>query len=130
MEVVEASGVNGLCKLYLYEHFVVKRLSWVFLVHDLSVWFATDLDERITPRLKIWAGLFRGGDIGALYRLREHLGLQLTAIVEHYKHLQLVKCCLLENSADENVRAIYDHFVKLESLAMNTVGLDPRNLKT
>jgi hypothetical protein len=108
MEVVEASGVNGLCKLYLYEHFVIRRLSWVFLVHDLSVWFVTDLDKRITPRLKIWAGLYRGSDIGALYRAREHLGLQLTAIEAHYKHLQLVKCCLLQNSSDDTVRAIYN----------------------
>ena len=35
MEIVDRCGINGLCKLYLYEHFVVRRLSWVFLVHDL-----------------------------------------------------------------------------------------------
>jgi len=34
MEKVETSGVNGLCKLFLYQHFVVSRLSWAFLVHD------------------------------------------------------------------------------------------------
>ena len=40
LETIDQSGVNGLCKLFLYEHFVVSRLSWVFLVHDLSLSFA------------------------------------------------------------------------------------------
>ena len=31
----------------------------------------------------------------------------LTSVEFHYEHLQLVKCCLLENSNDDTVRAIY-----------------------
>ena len=65
MDAVDQCGVNGLCRLFLYEHFVVRRLSWVFLVHDLSLSFAEDLEKRIMSRLKKWAGLFRGCDLGA-----------------------------------------------------------------
>jgi hypothetical protein len=104
---IEESGVNGLCKLFLFEHFVVSRLSWVFLVHDLSVSFIKDLDKKVIPRLKSWAGLFRGSDLGTLFRRREHLGLQITSMLLCYKHMQLVKCCLLENSKDPLVREIY-----------------------
>jgi len=104
METVEASGINGL----FYQHFVLSRLSWVFLVHDLSLWFAQELDKRITRQLKIWAGLYRSSDLGALYRRREHFGLQLTSIEHHYKHFQVVKCSLLQNSNDPDVRAIYE----------------------
>jgi len=107
LDVVDGSGVNGLCKLFIYEHFVIRRLSWVFLVHDLSLSFAKELDKRVIPRLKSWAGLFRGSEVGTLFRLREHLGLQLTSVEHHYQHLQLVKCCLLENSTDEQIRALY-----------------------
>ena len=42
-----------------------------------------------------------------MFRLREHLGLQLTSIEYHFEHLQLVKCCLLENSADDKIKGIY-----------------------
>ena len=80
MEAVDRCGVNGLCKLFLYEHFVVRRLSWVFLVHDLCLSFARELDKLVIPRLKIWAGLYRSSDVGTLFRLRAHLGLQLTSI--------------------------------------------------
>ena len=58
LEKIEHSGVNGLSKLFLYEHFLVARLSWVFLVHDLCVSFAEDLDKKVIPRLKSWLGSF------------------------------------------------------------------------
>ena len=65
------------------------------LVHDFKIWFARELEKLIMMRLKKWAGLYRGSDVGALFRRREHLGLQLTSLVEHYKRMQEVKCCLL-----------------------------------
>ena len=105
MDLVENCGVNGLCKLFLFEHFV--RLSWFFFVHDLNLCFAKELDKFVIPRLKRWAGLYRSSDVGALFRLRVHLGLQLTSIEFHFEHLQLVKCCLLQNSEDEKIRSIY-----------------------
>ena len=83
LEKIELSGVNGLCKLFLYQHFLVSRLSWVFLVHDLSVSFAKELDRKVIPKLKAWAGLFRSSDLGALFRRRENFGLQLTLLHAH-----------------------------------------------
>ena len=108
IETVDRCGINGLCKLFVYENFIVRRLSWVFLVHDLCLSFARDLDKFVIPRLKKWAGLYRSSDVGTLFRLRTHLGLQLTSIEDHFEHLQLVKCCLLENSGDELTQQIYN----------------------
>jgi hypothetical protein len=110
MNLVETSGVNGLCKLFIYEHFVVPRLSWVFLIHNLTLFFVRELDKYVISRLKRWAGLYRNTDVGALFRKRQDLGLQLTSLEFHYQRMQLTKCCLLENSQDDNVRKIYDHF--------------------
>ena len=47
IDLVDKSGLNGLCKLFLYEHFVIRRLSWVFLVHDFNLWFAKELEKKI-----------------------------------------------------------------------------------
>ena len=47
--------------------------------------------------------------MGTLFRLRTHCGLQLTSLEYHFEHLQLVKCCLLENSKDPATQAIYKH---------------------
>src|ERR1043165_5649067 len=75
MDLVEQAGINGLCKAFLYEHFVVRRLSWVFLVHDFCLSFAKELNDSVTPTLRR-VGLYKSSDSGSLYRLREHLGLQ------------------------------------------------------
>lgn len=107
MQIVESSGVDGLCKLFIYEHYVVSHLSWAFLVYDLNLFFVRGLDKQVIPFLKRWAGLFRNSDLGALFRRREHLGLQLTSLELHYKRMQLVKCSLLQSSSDADIRAIY-----------------------
>jgi len=62
----------------------------------------------VIPKLKRWAGLYRNADVGALFRRRKHMGLQLTSLELHYQRLQVVKCCLLQSSKDANVRAIYE----------------------
>jgi hypothetical protein len=107
LSLVDASGVNGFCKLFLYEFFVVRRVSWQFLVHDFCLSFAIDLDKLAIPLLKRWAGLFRNADLGCLFRLRKDMGLQLTSFTFHFKHLQLVRCCLLKNSPDPIVAGAY-----------------------
>ena len=107
LDLVDCCGINGLCKLFLYEHFIIRRLSWFFLVHDLCLSFARELDRQAIRQLKRWAGLYRGSEVGTLFRTRANLGLQLTSVEYHFEHLQLVKCCLLESSSDETVRGIF-----------------------
>ena len=48
MDLVNDCGVNGLAKLYIYEHAVVPRISWSFLVHNLSLSFVQtkESDQR------------------------------------------------------------------------------------
>ena len=81
-----------------------QRRVWAFLVHDFCLTFATELEEMATKRLKAWSGLYRSADVGALYRQREHLGLQLTSLSFHYKHMQIVKACLLSTSQDHSFK--------------------------
>src|SRR6185312_9575167 len=66
-----------------------------------------ELEDKTTPRLKVWSGLYRSADVGALYRRREHLGLQLTSVSSHYQHMQVVKACLLSTSQDPLIQQIF-----------------------
>lgn len=63
--------------------------------------------DHFTEHNPAWAGLYRNSDLGCLFRRREHLGLQLTSLEQHYLHLQVVKCSLFKNSNDEAIREIY-----------------------
>jgi len=70
-------------KLWLYQHFIISRLSWPFIVHDFSFSFAKTLEKSISVQLKKWAGLFKGADTGALFRSRDNFGMQLTSVADH-----------------------------------------------
>jgi hypothetical protein len=57
--------------------------------------------------------------------------LQLTSFTFHYKHLQLVRCCLLKNSSDPVVRGAYkvragreESFTHVWSAALNLETMD------
>jgi len=67
-----------------------------------------EINKRVVSRLKSWIGLYRNADIGTLFRQRRDFGLQLTSLEHQYMHLQVVKCSLLQNSKDVDVRAIYE----------------------
>ena len=104
VETVNKNRVNGLMKLWLYQHCIIYRLTWPLLIHDLDLTFAIRLRTHIQPLLKEWAGIGRTVDVGMLYRTRTNLGLQLTSVDDHYTAMQIVKTQLLQESADENVR--------------------------
>ena len=96
-----------------------------FLVHDFCLTFAHELEEIATKRLKAWSGLYRSADIGTLYRKREHLGLQLTNISSHYKHMQVTKSCLLSTSQDPRIQDFYEN--KHVSILLVVSGLDQKH---
>ena len=112
MDKAEHCGVNGLMKLWLYEHYIVKRLAWPFFIFDFNRYFATELEQSRIVQLKRWAGLFRGADLGCLFRSRQNFGLQLTSIGDWFEQMQIIKCNLLENSSDPVVREVYQRKAK------------------
>ena len=66
-----------------------------------------ELQRTVNPILKSWAGVSRTVENGILFRSKKNFGLGLTAISDHYQHMQLVKCELLSNSKDTAVRELY-----------------------
>jgi hypothetical protein len=107
VEKVDKSGVNGLMKLWLYQFYLLARLSWPFLVHDFCHSFAVELQDLIKTKLKKWALLYKGADLGSLFRSRETAGLGLTSIVYHFEKMQIIKCSILNKSQDTNVQLVY-----------------------
>ena len=90
MDLVDNTGLNGLMKLWIYQHIILSRMAWPFIIHDFSFSFSIEMEKSISVRLKKWAGLFRGADTGTLFRSRENFGLQLTSMSDHFVQMQLV----------------------------------------
>ena len=115
MQRIDNSLVNGLMKAWIYQFGSLQRLSWPSMVHDLPLSFARDLDRTTTRYLKKWVGLFRGADVGTLYRSRERFGLGITKTSVHFKKMGVIKCLLLNQSNDANVRELYELRAKREA---------------
>lgn len=115
MQRIDNSLVNGLMKAWIYQFGSLQRLSWPSMVHDLPLSFARDLDRITTRYLKKWVGLFRGADVGTLYRSRERFGLGITKTSVHFKKMGVIKCLLLNQSNDANVRELYELRAKREA---------------
>lgn len=128
VETVNRSRVNGLMKLWLYQHGIIYRLTWSFIIYDLDVTFARKLQNHVQPLLKKWSGIGLTADPGLLYRTRAHLGLQLTAVSDHYNSMQVVKTQMLLESVDENVRNLMRAKVARE--ASMTRLLKPSKINT
>jgi hypothetical protein len=107
MNLINSDVVNGCIKAWMYQFGVLSRLSWPGLVHDLPLSFGKELDAISTRHLKKWMGIHRSADIGVLYRNNEHFGLNLTLTSLHLQKMGVVKCLLLENSKDPDIKVLY-----------------------
>jgi hypothetical protein len=107
LKLVESSKVNGLMKLWLYQFGILSHLAWPFLIHDLDISFAKNLQTTAQRYLKKWSGVNRTVDPGVMYRTRKNLGLQLTAVSDHYVNMQVIKCQQLATSLDPAVRRVW-----------------------
>ena len=107
--------LNGFEKLWLYQFYVLARLSWGFLVQGLVLSVATELRDMVSVQLKRWAGLYCSAEVGTLFRSKSKGGLGLTPVDEHFQKMQLIKCSLLKSSVSGDVRRIYEHDAKRTS---------------
>ena len=84
MCLVDKAPINGIMKTWIYQHYILARLSWPFLVHDFDLNFAKQLERSISVLLKKWLGIVRTADVGILFRSRSNFGLGLTSISDHF----------------------------------------------
>ena len=107
---VDKDPINGLMKLWVYQHYIIPKSSWPLLIQDFNRYFAVkDIEQPTGVYLRRWAGLFKSSDIGTLYRPREKLGLNLTSITVHFESMRIIRCHLLKHSKDEDITAVYQH---------------------
>jgi len=100
LNTVNLDLVNGLMKAWLFQFWIIPSLAWPFQVYDFPLAFAKTLDVLTTRFLKQWLGLFKGADVGLLYRSRENHGLGFTKPSLLLKQSQLIKLHLVKHSQE------------------------------
>lgn len=116
LKLVDKDKVNGLMKLWIYQHYVLHRASWTLMVHDFNHHFiAKSIQQPTNVYLRKWAGLSKSSDQGILYRSHKDLGLNLTSVITHFESVKVIYCHLLKHSADPMVAAVYQNRVRRHS---------------
>ena len=80
INLIQKAKVNGFMKLWLYQFYVIPRLSWQFPINDLDKSFSIELQRHVNVVLKKWAGIGLSVDNGILFRSKSNFGLGLTSV--------------------------------------------------
>jgi hypothetical protein len=107
MSIVDSAYIHGFMKAWIYQHYVVPKLAWYFMVYELDVSYAGTLQNIANKYLKSWFNLYRNAIVSILYRPRSEFGLQLHSIVSFYKKLQVIKSLTMKHSKDLGLQEIY-----------------------
>ena len=116
LELVSHDPTPGPMKLWMYQFGVLSKFTWPFLSQDcLPLSLARSLTVISNRYLKSWIGLFKSADLGVLYRSKNRFGLGLSSVYCHFKRMNVIKCLLLKNSDDEDIKNIYARRVEREA---------------
>ena len=63
INLVHKDHINGFMKLWIYQHYILARYSWPFVISNLNHHFAEELKKSISLRLKSWARICKTADM-------------------------------------------------------------------
>ena len=112
LALVDGTKLVGWMKLWLYNHYIVTKLSWFLMMYDFSFSFVSSLEKQARRYLKKWSGLARCANVQVLYQTHRNKGLNLKNVVTFFKQMQLTKLLLIRSSTSEVTRRIWQR--KLE----------------
>lgn len=109
LKLVDGDCVDGLGKLWIYEHMITAKLSWEFTIYCFPLSFGRELQAAATRHLKRWAGLTKTANNSVLFRSRKRGGLGITPLALYLKCMQVTKFHQLKYSIDSDTQLIYGH---------------------
>jgi hypothetical protein len=108
LELVHSQPLDSWMKVWLYNFYVVSKLSWMLMIYDLPLTFVTKLEAACTRRLKEWLHIIPSCTTPILYLPRRYHGMGLQNITVFFKRLQVIRQHLLKHSSDESVRQLHE----------------------
>lgn len=112
LRLVDTTQLLRVMKCWLYNAFIIPKLSWFFTIHNLSLSFAkVDLGCIIMPFLKSWCKLpKKGANIAILFcgNAPETIGLSLKPVYTVYKACQVIRRHILQRSRDPTARLVFE----------------------
>ena len=107
---VDALPLSGPQKAWIYNHGVVPRLAWPFIVYEFPKCFVErELMPEVTRCLKAWFGLAACAAPEILFLSPEMKGLGCVSLLSQWESLGVSRSHLLKHSVDERVQELYGY---------------------
>ena len=73
---IESTALRGSQKVWIWDSYLMSKIAWVLLVHDIAPSFVNDVIQPIQNRcFWDWLGYTEKGNLSNFYRSRQHHGL-------------------------------------------------------
>ena len=102
--LIDGCKIGGFQKIWLYNNFLIPRLSWILMNDDFSTAFISSLQTIGQRFLKKWSGIPKSANSAILYSgSTNSIGLKIKHINVEYKKLRSIKSALLKTSKDVKI---------------------------
>ena len=105
---MDETPLTGSQKMWIFDKVLMSKISWDFLIHDMTVSFVEDLAATQTRMFKKWVNYSRSGNPTVFYRSKKIFGWNMKQMITFFKKQQLIKCNMLKCSEDSDVRQLYE----------------------
>jgi hypothetical protein len=106
--LIDTTPLLNAHRIWLYSNYLVAKISWWLTVSECKLFFCRKLDQAVLPFLKKWGGIPKPGNTAILFcGTHSRPGLNARTITATWQAMQVVKCRLLQTSADPRSNFIY-----------------------
>ncbi len=71
---IDEAPLTGSQKMWIFDKVLMSKISWDFLIHDMTISFVEKLAATQTRMYKKWINYSRSGNVTVFYRSKKFLG--------------------------------------------------------
>ena len=105
---IDETPLTGSQKMWIFDKVLMSKISWDFLIHDMTISFVKKLAATQTRMYKKWINYSKSGNAKVFYRSKKNIGCNMKEMVTFLKKQQLIKGNMLKCSEDSDVRQLYE----------------------
>ena len=105
MKAIDKALVTGVMKIWIYQHMLLQRISWMMMIYEIPVSWIENLEVSANGYLRKWLGVNKKLSDVALYCKDSPCPLPITSISREFKKRKATALVQLQQSQDESVSA-------------------------
>ena len=103
MKAIDKSLLTGIMNVWIYQHMLLPRLSWMMMIYEIPVSWIEKLGTAASGYIKKWSGVSKNMSKVALYCKESPCPLPISSVVTEFKKRKASSLVQLEQSLDKDV---------------------------